>query len=223
MVSTANLWPGKDVAGRAAGAITPDSPGKDRMNGDETVSYAGFPPGAGHAVGTLSSQARTVGPEGRTVGPLSPTQHGMWLHSQFDRSGRIYLEPHCFALPQGTDPQRLADALARAVAAYPAFTGTTERGADGVALVLGRHEIPLRIQAVPHDQAADRRREAIDRELAEPFVLDGGPLMRCVLLRDGVHPDLLLIVWHHIVIDGRSMRLFLDDLSRAYQDVSYHP
>lgn len=168
-------------------------------------------------------QAGSPPGRGRTIGPLSPNQLGMWMHSQFDRSGRIYLEPHCFVLPQSTDPQRLADALARAVAAYPAFTGTTERGADGIALILGRHDIPLRIQTVPHDQDMDRRREAIDRELAEPFALEGGPLMRCVLLGDGIHPLLLLIIWHHIVIDGRSIKLFLDDLSHAYQDVSYHP
>ncbi|HEX4061359.1 MAG TPA: condensation domain-containing protein [Streptosporangiaceae bacterium] len=173
------------------------------MSGDQTVS---FPPGAGH-----------------TAGPLSPTQLGMWMHSQFDRSASLYLEPHCFVLPQGTDPRRLADALARAVTAYPAFTGTTERGADEVTFVLGRHDICLRTLNVPPDRDGVRRREAIDRELAEPFVLDGGPLMRCVLLRDGVHLDVLLIAWHHIVIDGRSMRLFLDDLARAYEDVSYCP
>jgi non-ribosomal peptide synthase protein (TIGR01720 family) len=50
------------------------------------------------------------------------------------------------------------------------------------------------------------------------FDLAAGPLLRALLYRfaDGSHPRLLLVA-HHLVVDGVSWRLLLDDLDTAYQ------
>jgi hypothetical protein len=40
------------------------------------------------------------------------------------------------------------------------------------------------------------------------------PLMRGVLWRIAAERHVLLLTWHHLVVDGWSLRLFLDDLSR---------
>ncbi|MGN7309003.1 condensation domain-containing protein, partial [Bacillus subtilis] len=56
-------------------------------------------------------------------------------------------------------------------------------------------------------------------EIQSGFKLDSDPLMRLGLFQcaDGDH---LLIVIHHLVIDGVSWRILIEDLSRAYEQLS---
>jgi mycobactin peptide synthetase MbtE len=169
---------------------------------------------------------------GRTTGPLTANQFGMWMMDAADPTGRTYLELACFLMPPGVSEQRLADALRRAVAAHPVFGATTERVDGDVRLALGRHDIEPRILSLPEGGlgiagdglgSAAARQIAVERLLDEPFTLEGGPLMRCVLFtRDG-QPDLLVLQWHHLVVDGWSLRLFLRDLSRCHDDPGYAP
>lgn len=163
-------------------------------------------------------------PTGRTTGPLSPNQLGLWMHDQLDRTGRAYLEPLCFLLPDGVQADRLADAICRVVAAHPVFAAAVARRPEGLRLVLGKHAITLRRAAVPAGRtAAERRDAAIRAELDQPFDLDGGPLMRAVLLTDEDGPDALLLAWHHLAIDGWSVRRFLADLGRCHDDPEHEP
>ncbi|MGV6396002.1 non-ribosomal peptide synthetase [Pseudomonas caspiana] len=48
--------------------------------------------------------------------------------------------------------------------------------------------------------------------------LERGPLLRAVLVSDGSAPQQLLLAVHHLVVDGVSWRILLDDLQSAYRD-----
>ncbi len=72
--------------------------------------------------------------------------------------------------------------------------------------------------------AEEARRAAIEtaaQEAQRSFDLSSGPLLRVVYFSglgdDGSHPDRLLIVAHHLVIDGVSWRILLEDVERAYK------
>lgn len=184
-------------------------------------SAAGLAAAVDEAPLTESGDGPTA--EGRRAGPLSPNQAGMWLNDQINQGKHAYPLAHCFALPAGYEPERLAGALSRAIAAHPVFGATTEQVPGGVRLVLDRHQIGLRTVDIAGTGGTDGRREAAERELADPFVLDGGALMRSVLIRHPARPDLLLLVWHHLVVDGWSVRMFLEDLERCYGDAAYAP
>jgi mycobactin peptide synthetase MbtE len=186
---------------------------------------------AARSPGELAAKIAEAAPEpidgptaaGRREGPLSPNQLGMWLDERMSQEPSPYLEPYCFALPTGYDQQRLAGALERAIAAHPTFSATTRELAGEVRLVLGQHRIGMRLVDLPPHNGAQARNAALERELAERFALDGGALMRCVLMHDEQGPDLLLLIWHPIVVDGWSVRVFLDDLSRCYADAAHEP
>jgi non-ribosomal peptide synthase protein (TIGR01720 family) len=66
----------------------------------------------------------------------------------------------------------------------------------------------------------EEERQAIARanvEAQTSLRLDAGPLMRVTLFqRDGGRPDSLLIVIHHLAVDGISWRILLEDLATAY-------
>ena len=55
-----------------------------------------------------------------------------------------------------------------------------------------------------------------DRLRTQAFDLTAGPLWRALLLQTGPHAHQLLVVMHHIVSDGWSVQLILDELAELY-------
>ncbi len=63
--------------------------------------------------------------------------------------------------------------------------------------------------------------EATAAQLQTSLNLSEGPLLRVALFEMGEHkPDRLLIIVHHLAIDGVSWRILLEDLQTAYQQLS---
>ena len=73
--------------------------------------------------------------------------------------------------------------------------------------------------AVPMErvEGADGVDEIARAELARPFDLEAGPLLRATLLRLGAEEHVLLVVMHHIVCDGWSMGVFARELGALYE------
>ena len=67
---------------------------------------------------------------------------------------------------------------------------------------------------------ADQAIATATEQAQQSLSLEGGPLLRAVLLRAGAEeePRLLLVV-HHLVVDGVSWRILLEDLQAAYDQV----
>jgi amino acid adenylation domain-containing protein len=68
----------------------------------------------------------------------------------------------------------------------------------------------------PAEQEAEARRRATE-EARRPFNLDRGPLLRVTLLQLGETAHILLLILHHFVADGWSMRLLLRELATLYE------
>ncbi|HYO54320.1 condensation domain-containing protein, partial [Archangium sp.] len=66
------------------------------------------------------------------------------------------------------------------------------------------------------EREAEVQRRA-DEDVAQPFELTKGPLLRVQLLRLAPQEGVLLVALHHIVTDGWSMRLFLKELGALYE------
>jgi len=63
--------------------------------------------------------------------------------------------------------------------------------------------------------------EAVANRLQSSLNLSVGPLVRMALLELGEHrPQRVLIIIHHLVVDGVSWRILLEDLQRAYEQMS---
>ncbi|WP_432010894.1 non-ribosomal peptide synthase/polyketide synthase [Streptomyces cucumeris] len=86
-------------------------------------------------------------------------------------------------------------------------------GPDPTATVLIRHDL----SALPPAEADAAMEEAADAAHAG-FALDRGPLLKAALFRRGdTRRPFLFLTAHHLVIDGVSWRIVLDDLDTAYQ------
>ncbi|MCE0539747.1 AMP-binding protein [Kineosporia rhizophila] len=163
--------------------------------------------------------------EGRLSGPLTPAQLGIWMHDQLDPDSARYVESYCVEISwavvtegphePGVDEERLRATVAAAAAAHPAFTAVIRDDGESVTMQLLAHQPFLEVIR-PGDRAAALRLAA---ELARtPIDLADGPLMRAQWAPFAPGRGLLTFVWHHAVVDGWSLRLFLADLGRVYAE-----
>jgi amino acid adenylation domain-containing protein len=152
--------------------------------------------------------------------PLSYAQQRLWFLEQMGGLGSAYHVARRLRLRGALDREALARALDRLVARHEALR-TTFRMAGGSpgqwiapveesAFSLRRHDLPGGAQALP-----ELRRLMAD-EAAAPFDLERGPLIRGRLIRLDADDHVLLLTMHHIVSDGWSAGVLVDELGRLY-------
>ena len=139
--------------------------------------------------------------------PMTPGQHQLWVLSQMGEDAALaYHETAILHLRGDLDAAALGRALQGVVDRHESLRSTFP-GEGEMVRVLPRLEIA--ISSV--DPAA-----WLDGEARRPFDLEHGPLLRASLARlDGRHHALLL-VYHHIAVDGRSLGVLLSELRELY-------
>src|SRR5439155_1703648 len=89
----------------------------------------------------------------------------------------------------------------------------------GVQVIADRGEVPLRTADLSTADPA-RRDDELDRvladELSRPFDLRHGPLTRALLVRLAADEHVLLLCQHHIITDGWSVGILVDELQDLY-------
>ncbi len=73
------------------------------------------------------------------------------------------------------------------------------------------------LQNLPALQREKRSAEEIKCFIVTPFDLTQGPLLRVALIRTAEQENIVVVVMHHIISDGASMQIFLNELALCYQ------
>lgn len=149
--------------------------------------------------------------------PLSFSQQRLWFIDQLANRDENYLVPTLLALQGPLDQDRLAQSLNALFSRHEALRSTFSQ--DGtVCTLLGTDcVIPLNMVNLSTSPECD---EAIQqlylREMNAPFDLTTGPLIRTTLAQTGHERYLLLIIIHHIVTDGHSVAMLMQELGKLY-------
>lgn len=152
------------------------------------------------------------------VFPLSPMQAGLLFHSLIDEDARRYSQQLALETSGPLHPDVLAGAWRAVVAQSPVLRSTVDwEGHEPLNIVRASMEgsmslVDLRDRA-DADQAID---DLMLRDLQSGFDLAAGPLIRCTLFRSAGDRYTLLFSYHHILLDGASVPLLLEDLRAAY-------
>jgi amino acid adenylation domain-containing protein len=151
-----------------------------------------------------------------TAPPLSYAQERLWFMEQFAPGTAAYGVPLLVRLGADADLAALATALRELAARHESLRmrfPATDDGRPSV-VVDPPGAVPLPVCDVPDAAAA---RAAIEAAALRPFDLEGGPLLRALVLRvaGGAEHDVLLDM-HHIVTDGWSNDIILAELGRRY-------
>jgi hypothetical protein len=146
---------------------------------------------------------------------VSPGQQEIWTIAQFGaEASAAFNEPATLRLRGPLDVDALQQAIQALVDGHDAMRTTFSR--DGESQVVhGTMTIPLPIHIFDDaDEEAGSR--AIQQRIAQPFDLETGPLVRTELFRRSADDHVLLVVLHHLITDGFSMGLLLEELAPAY-------
>lgn len=140
--------------------------------------------------------------------PLMSNQTGVVLDSGSDRSGVKYNMPLLVSFDLSVDEYRLRNAVSVAIDAHP-FIKTTISFGSGYRLV--RHDEDATEVGIIH-----RNDIPTDNELVRPFELDGGKLYRAEIY-DTPDAKYLFLDFHHVIADGESVMILLNDILKAYR------
>ncbi|WP_175830994.1 non-ribosomal peptide synthetase [Burkholderia cenocepacia] len=153
--------------------------------------------------------------------PASFAQTRLWLHARLIDAPDAYHITERLALTGPLDGHALRLACDALIARHEALRTTFDEAQDGVAQTI---HAPLRcpwretdLEALPDAQRAARAEAVATADEAEPFDLGTAPLVRAHLVRfDATHHWLALTV-HHIVSDGWSSGVMLEELAAFYR------
>ncbi|MEU4744297.1 amino acid adenylation domain-containing protein, partial [Actinosynnema sp. NPDC023658] len=141
--------------------------------------------------------------------PLTPIQH--WFLGSGRRNPHHFNQSHLVEL----DPAVDVDALRRALGALVAHHDALRLRFTSVDGVWRQHNDDVRDVDVLTVVDGAQDLESVADEVHASFDLASGPLFRAVLFRS--ERPALLLVGHHLVVDGVSWRILLDDLETAYR------
>jgi surfactin family lipopeptide synthetase C len=152
--------------------------------------------------------------------PLSFAQESLWIAEQLNPGTSIYNRPVVFLvkglLDVGVLERALDEMILRHEALRMAFF-STERGTYQAPQAVWRLSLPVIELSVP---PAERERLALQLATAMvrlPFDLRQGAVIRAMLLRYTPEEHLLVLSMHHLVSDGGSDRIFLQELIHLYE------
>ena len=152
-------------------------------------------------------------------------QRWMWLLAEMDTGEPTYNIPCALWLDGALDVSALGQAWGALLDRHEALR-TTFRNQAGVPVQVVDDEPaagPLVASSVEQLAAGERAPAALAmiRDLARaPFDLATGPLVRTALIRLAPESHVLAVVIHHIVADGWSFRILIDELSADYEAIS---
>jgi non-ribosomal peptide synthase protein (TIGR01720 family) len=152
--------------------------------------------------------------------PQTPIQQGLWFQSEFARGEGVYHVQMVFDLDQPLDVEVFRRAWSQTMRRHPILrTSFHTLGDRALQLVWADDQPPLQEQdwrtGDPQDQ--DRRlREHLDRDRQCGFDPADAPQWRLLLARTGDQTFTLVWSAHHAVLDGWSISIILDDVTRCY-------
>ncbi|HTG35054.1 MAG TPA: amino acid adenylation domain-containing protein [Thermoanaerobaculia bacterium] len=171
--------------------------------------------------GEDSPRARTIRRAPRDGGlPLSFSQTRLWFLDRLAPGSATYTLPFALRLSGELSPATLAAVLGEVVRRHEALRTTfAERGGEPVQVIApaGRWLLPLTdLGGLPAEAREAEARRLAETAAARPFDLERGPLFRAVLLRLGAAEHLLLLEIHHIVADGWSLGVLVEEITALY-------
>jgi len=158
--------------------------------------------------GFLSSHEKEEAYELRDDYPLSKTQYGILVESLAHPDTVIYNVPLLVKLPEGVELKRFKEAVEAAIKAHPYMNAVIFADEKGDFRAARNDDLPAEVTV--------EERDSLPEDLLKPFDLAGGRLYRAKIFVTG-EGTFFFLECHHIIYDGGSEAVLLDDIREAYE------
>ncbi|WP_163011609.1 condensation domain-containing protein, partial [Pseudomonas viridiflava] len=149
---------------------------------------------------------------------LSFAQQRQWILWQLEPHSAAYNIPLALRLHGPLNIEALRRSIEALIERHETLRTTFEQQGDEALQVV--HPASAFLLSV--DRLADGQsvQDYVDHEVQQPFDLQHGPLLRVRLLQVADEEYVLVLTQHHIVSDGWSMPIMVEELLQGYQAIS---
>ncbi|MCW5981844.1 MAG: amino acid adenylation domain-containing protein [Bryobacteraceae bacterium] len=175
------------------------------------------------AAGSAGVRAASRIPRRAFSGPavLSTAQKRIWLLHEFDPASPISNRPLALRLSGALDVEVLARALNEIARRHETLrTVFPPQDGEPRQVVMPPAPVPIEtrdLTGIPPEAREGEARRIAATEASRPFDLASGPLFRVILLRLRGEEHALLALMHHIIFDGWSETVFVNELKTLYR------
>ncbi|GAA1691503.1 hypothetical protein GCM10009745_41060 [Kribbella yunnanensis] len=150
--------------------------------------------------------------------PLAPAQAAIFLGERFQEGPSSYHVPLGIRVEGALDPRRLRLALEEVIRRHSILRIRIGLEAGQLVQRLAPAE-PIVWETRDCTRETDSRaaKEWVAAFAARPFDLDRHPPLRAALLKEREDLHVVVLVIHHVVFDGRSRQLLIDELVEHYE------
>lgn len=152
-----------------------------------------------------------------TRAPLSFAQARLWFLWRMDPAGAAYNMPLAVRVRGRLDHQALQRAFDALVQRHEALRTVFSQDGDQVEqIVQAPSALAIRRIVLEGNDREAQARRLVRSEAAETFDLERGPLLRVALLTLDTDDHILTVTLHHIVADGWSMGVLIEEFWQLY-------
>jgi amino acid adenylation domain-containing protein len=150
--------------------------------------------------------------------PLSFAQARLWFLWRMDRDSPAYNMPLAIRLRGPLDVGAVQRALDELVVRHSALrTVFRQEGHQPEQIIYPPQPVALRRFEVDGEDRELQASRLLREQAALPFDLEAGPLLRAELLAIGEQDHILAVTLHHIVADGWSLQILIEEFWQLYQ------
>jgi amino acid adenylation domain-containing protein len=181
----------------------------------ENPTVAGLALQVDRATRTTAPPLRPVPRKGHAR--LSFAQERLWFLSRYEAEASLYNVPVALRLQGPLNEQALHAALQEIVARHEVLrTSFPENDGAAVQSIAPAMNLPMPVVEIVETEMPQFLRQ----QSRLPFNLAAGPVIRASLLQLGNQDHVLVVVLHHIVCDGWSLGIMLQELTELYDAFS---
>ena len=161
---------------------------------------------------TVDNQPQPSNLSRQTSLPLSYAQTGVYFECLKNPTSTIYNIPYLLSYPEGTDTEKLVEAVKQVVACHPELSVHFMTEGDQIVQTTDDAIVPT----ITVSEMTDEALAIYKNEFVQPFNLQRPPLYRFEVVKteSGIH---LLMDVHHLVFDGGSADLFIRQISAVLE------
>ncbi len=153
--------------------------------------------------------------------PLSFAQQRLWFLDQLQPGGSFYNIPGAVRLTGELNVPALEQSLTEMVRRHESLRTTFDSEHGKPFMVIHEPQpvqLPLTdLSAKPQNEREAELKKITQEENRLPFDLKQGPLFRARLIRMSENDHVVLFTMHHIISDGWSMGIFMQEIAKLYR------
>lgn len=152
---------------------------------------------------------------------LSSSQKRLWVLSQFKEANVAYNIYNVYRFDQSLDVKALEKSFSCLIARHEVLRTQFTQNAEGIVSQIIRPveqvKFVISYEEISHEAAEDRAvQELVEKHIYAPFNLEEAPLLRALLVKQHDGSFVFAYTMHHIISDGWSLKLILNELLAIY-------